>query len=215
MAGGYAAVVLAGGTGQRWGGVDKVAVPVAGLPMLDRVLAAVADAAPRVVVGPPRPGLPTDVLRVRESPPGGGPVAAAASGLDMVPPGVAFVALLAGDLPYLTRDAVGLLRTAAEGRGPNGSIVDGAVLVDETGRAQLLCGVWRAGALRARLAELGPPDGSDGSVGPVGLVGQSMRRLVEGLRVAEVGVALSGAAPPPWYDCDTEDDLRRAEEWGR
>jgi len=44
--------------------------------MLDRVLAAAARADPRVVVGPPRPGL----VCVREEPPGSGPVAAIAAG---------------------------------------------------------------------------------------------------------------------------------------
>ncbi|GEM_PF-203035 len=236
---GYAAVILAGGAGRRLGGVDKVAVPVAGRPMLERVLTAVADAATRVVVGPPRDGLPADVLRVREEPPGGGPVAAAAAGLDVLPAAVSWVALLAGDLPYLTPEAVALLRAAAADPGLDGaSTVDGAVLVDSEGRAQLLCGVWRAGALRTRLAalagagagEVGAGLGRVGAVGAVGagpggvgaaaagsggLAGQSMRALLAGLRVAEVIVPVAGSAPPPWYDCDTEDDLRRAEEWGR
>src|SRR3712207_8857614 len=44
------------------------------------VLAAVADAAQRIVVGPPQPA-PADVLVVREEPPGGGPVAALRAGL--------------------------------------------------------------------------------------------------------------------------------------
>jgi hypothetical protein len=39
-----------------------------------------------------------------------------------------------------------------------------------------------------------------------------MRRLVGSLRIVEVTVS-AGSGPPPWYDCDTDDDLRRAEEW--
>ncbi|MEV1145384.1 NTP transferase domain-containing protein, partial [Micromonospora sp. NPDC049799] len=50
--GGYAAVVLAGGAARRMGGTDKPARPVAGRPMRDRVLAAVPDADPRILVGP-------------------------------------------------------------------------------------------------------------------------------------------------------------------
>ena len=49
---GYAAVVLAGGAGRRLGGPTKPRLDVGGASMLARVLAAVSDAAPRVVVGP-------------------------------------------------------------------------------------------------------------------------------------------------------------------
>jgi molybdenum cofactor guanylyltransferase len=214
-----AAVVLAGGAATRFGGRDKPALPVAGVPMLDRVLAAVDGAGVRVVVGPPRPGLPADVRCVREQPPGGGPVAAAAAGLAAVtsaaggawpaagpiapeepagPAGVEFaavefVALLAADLPYLSAEAVGVLGDAVDG-GP----ADGAVYLDDTGRRQLLCGVWRVAALSAALAELGDP------------AGRSMRALVGGLSVVECRAPVS--ATPPWYDCDTEDDLRRARD---
>lgn len=82
----YAAVVLAGGAARRMGGVDKPALPVGGRPMRDRVLAAVADAAPRVLVGPAG-AVPPGVRVTREDPPGGGPVAAAAAGLALLDPG--------------------------------------------------------------------------------------------------------------------------------
>src|SRR5438093_914016 len=97
----YAAVVLAGGAGRRMGGADKAALAVAGRPMLHRVLAAVADASPQVVVGPPRAGLPAGVVRAQEDPPGGGPVAAVAAGLGaLAAHGAEVVAVLAADLPY-------------------------------------------------------------------------------------------------------------------
>jgi molybdopterin-guanine dinucleotide biosynthesis protein A len=180
--------------------------------MLYRVLEAVAGASPRVVVGPARPDLPPDVLQVRERPPGGGPVAALAAGLaalnasagpldgvDAGPLdglGAGLVAVLAADLPFLTSADIDVLcGVAATGDH------DGAVPVDADGRQQWLCGVWRTDALVGRLAELGPP------------AGQSMRTVVSGLRPR--GVDLRGfAVPPPWYDCDTEDDYRRAKEWG-
>jgi molybdopterin-guanine dinucleotide biosynthesis protein A len=198
----HAAVVLAGGGGRRLGGVDKPALPVGGRSMLSRVLDAVAGASPRVVVGPARPDLPAGVVQVREDPPGGGPVAAIAAGLAAVSaPGGDLVAVLAADLPFLTSDAVAaVLAAAAE------SAVDGAVLVDAGGREQWLCGVWRMAALRARLADLDPP------------AGRSVRQLVAGLRVTTVTMP-AGAdgriadAPPAWYDCDTRDDYRQAEEW--
>ncbi|GAA1802288.1 hypothetical protein GCM10009835_21240 [Planosporangium flavigriseum] len=104
--------------------------------------------------------------------------------------------MLAADLPFLTAADVDVLRRAAAA-GDH----DGAVLVDSGGRQQWLCGVWRADALRARLAGLGP------------LAGQSMRIVVAGLRPCEMD-RREVTGPPPWYDCDTEDDYRRAMEWG-
>jgi molybdopterin-guanine dinucleotide biosynthesis protein A len=211
MTAGYAAIVLAGGGGRRLGGRDKPALPVGGRPMVRRVLDAVAGASPRVVVGPVRADLPPDVLQVRERPPGGGPVAALAEGLaalntdagfvagvdagSVAGPDAEFVAVLAADLPFLTSADVDALRRAAA-TGDH----DGAVLLDADGRQQWLCGVWRTGALRSRLAELNPP------------AGQSMRTLMSGLRPQGVERhAMPG--PPPWYDCDTEEDYRQAEEW--
>ncbi|MFV2088207.1 molybdenum cofactor guanylyltransferase [Micromonospora sp. LOL_021] len=203
---GFAAVVLAGGAARRMGGVDKPDVPVGGVAMRDRVLAAVAGADPRVVVGPladPPPG----VLAVREEPPGAGPVAATAAGLAALPAPAAFaepaglVALLAGDLPLLTADAVDLLTRTVRAGG-----VDGALYVDATGRRQLLCGVWRTERLRAAVDRLAAQRGG-------GLVGASMRVLFGGLSVAEVTWSGTGAAP--WFDCDTDQDVRQAREWVR
>jgi molybdenum cofactor guanylyltransferase len=188
----YGAVILAGGAGRRLGGPGKPALLVRGQRMVDRVLAAVADAAPQVVVGPPDLSLPAGVLRTREEPPGGGPVAAAAAGLSLVD--ATEVALLAADLPFLTGAAVEALRRAR---------ADGAVFVDGTGRRQILCGVWRTAALRDRLA----------SIAPGGLAGVPLHRLLDGLAVVEVAWGEAGA--PPWYDCDTDAELERAEGWGQ
>ncbi|GAA3742586.1 hypothetical protein GCM10022225_27640 [Plantactinospora mayteni] len=226
---GFAAVVLAGGAARRMGGADKPALPVGGRPMVDRVLAAVADADLRVVVGPTG-DLPAGVRATREQPPGGGPVAAVAAGLALLPdtlpadtsraaPPTPFdatpalsdapalsdggtVALLAADLPLLTADAVRQLRTALSGA----TSADGVVYVDDAGRAQFLCGVWRVAPLRAALTRLAA--GRNGV-----LTGTSMRALIAELTVTEV--AWQGSGPPPWFDCDTEDDVRRAEEWIR
>ncbi|MEO3927390.1 NTP transferase domain-containing protein [Micromonosporaceae bacterium B7E4] len=215
---GFAAVVLAGGAARRMGGADKPALPVGGRPMVDRVLAAAVEADLRVVVGPAGE-LPAGVRATREQPPGGGPVAALAAGLALLttaaspdasdsgtPPPAApdsgTVALLAADLPLLTTDAVRRLRTALS-RAPG---ADGVVYVDDAGRAQFLCGVWRLAPLRAALTRLAA--GRDGT-----LTGTSMRALIAELTVTEL--AWRGTGPPPWFDCDTEDDVRRAEEWIR
>ncbi|GAB3795131.1 hypothetical protein GCM10027605_00570 [Micromonospora zhanjiangensis] len=182
------------------GGADKPAVPVGGRPMRDRVLAAVADATPRVVVGPPTT-LPPGVLSTREEPAGGGPVAAVAAGLALVDPGTPVVAVLAADLPLLTTEAVGTLRQVLAG-----PVLDGACLVDDRGRRQFLCGVWRQAALRSALDRCRAGRGGT-------LTGAAMRGLLADLRVADVPWTASG--PPPWFDCDTDDDVRRAEGWSR
>ncbi len=95
----YAAVVLAGGRAARLGGRAKPQLQVGGRTMLATVLDAVADARPRVVVGPSQP-VADGVVLVREQPPGGGPVAAMRTGVAAVDTDV--VAVLAGDLPFVT-----------------------------------------------------------------------------------------------------------------
>jgi molybdopterin-guanine dinucleotide biosynthesis protein A len=198
--GGFAAVVLAGGAARRMGGADKPTLPVGGQSMLTRVLAAVHDADPRIVVGPVPPDLPVKVHSTREDPPGGGPVAATAAGLALVPADITYTALLAADLPLLTGEAIDVLRLTVES-----APMQGAVYRDAEGRRQMLCGVWRTSALREAVDRLAAERGD--------LRGASVRELMEHLRVAEVSWRRPG--PPPWFDCDTDDDLRTAEEWAR
>jgi molybdopterin-guanine dinucleotide biosynthesis protein A len=195
-----AAVVLAGGGAKRMGGAAKPVRRVGGVALLARVLAATAAASPRVVVGPLElvPLLPRGVSLTQEDPPGSGPVAATAAGVGLVSGAIrdasdAVIAILAADLPFITTSTVDRLSAAATADG-----YDAAVLVDDTGRPQWLCGVWRAAAITTRLADLGEP------------AGHGMRDLVEGLHVARLEPGTD--QPPPWFDCDTEDDLRRAEE---
>ncbi|BAL93280.1 hypothetical protein AMIS_80600 [Actinoplanes missouriensis 431] len=193
-------MVLAGGAARRMGGADKPTLPVAGQSMLTRVLAAVHDADPRVVVGRVPADLPVAVHVTREEPPGGGPVAAAAAGLALVPDSVTYTALLAADLPFLTGEAIDVLRLTMES-----APMEGAVYRDAEGHLQVLCGVWRTKALRAALDRLAEERG--------GLDGAPVRSLLEKVRVVEVSWRRPG--PPPWFDCDTDDDLRTAEEWAR
>ncbi|GIJ47273.1 molybdenum cofactor guanylyltransferase [Virgisporangium aliadipatigenens] len=210
VAHGYAAIVLAGGGGRRLGGPAKPTLEVAGVSMLARVLDAVADAAIRVVVGPAELEglLPDGVVLTREEPPGGGPVAALWAGLSALdgepaqarPEAGGLVAVLAADLPLLTRGAVGLLLRAVSAPAAGGER-DGAVFVDGDGRQQFLCGAWAVPALRTRLGHLAPH------------AGLSLRQAFAPMRVAEV-VAPPGT-PPPWYDCDTAEELAEARRlWG-
>lgn len=162
--------------------------------MLLRVLDAVNRAEPAIVVGPQSlaPLLPRGTSLVQEEPPGGGPVAGLAAGARLVPPRVRLVAVLSADLPFLHPTVLdGLCGELDQGG-------DVAVLLDGSGRPQWLCSVWRRGALLDRLASLG-----DGR-------GTRMRDLAAAADVRRVSPP--GSGPPPWFDCDTEEDFRRAEE---
>lgn len=198
----YDVVVLAGGTGRRLGGVDKGALVVAGVPLLDRVLAATAGARRTVVVGARR-ATARPVTWTREDPPGGGPLAALAAGLAALPgtcPGSSHdeqiedgeepggpVVVLATDLPWLRPEDVARLLTTLTG-GP----ADAAVFTDEGDRLQPLAAAYRRRPLRAALAMIGPVDGR-----PVRLV---LERLAVA-RVQDLGAA---------GDCDTPAQLARA-----
>jgi molybdopterin-guanine dinucleotide biosynthesis protein A len=183
----FTAVVLAGGKAARLGGRAKPQLDVGGRTMLAAVLAAVAGADRRIVVGPPQP-VPDGVVLVREEPPGGGPVTALRTGLAAVATEV--VAVLAGDLPFLTTDLVDTLR--AELRG------DVVLVVDDGGRDQLLLALWRTASLRRALRSAPGP-------APV-------RRLLTGVDVDRIHPTVEPGRPAPWLDCDTPTDLARARQ---
>ncbi len=63
------ALVLAGGSARRLGGVDKSAVTIGNQTLLERLLAAVGDAGGVVVVGPRRPlAVSRRIVWTREQP---------------------------------------------------------------------------------------------------------------------------------------------------
>jgi molybdopterin-guanine dinucleotide biosynthesis protein A len=183
----WSAVVLAGGRAARLGGQAKPQLEVGGRTMLAAVLAAAVGAERRVVVGPEQP-MPDDVVRVREEPPGGGPVTALRAGLPEVSTDV--VVVLAGDLPFLTPAFVDDLRAGLTG--------NGVLVVDDTGRDQLLLGAWRTAALRAAVV---------GTSGPIPL-----RRVLAPLMPRRLRPVVPPGTPPPWTDCDTPADLARARQ---
>ena len=182
----FDAVVLAGGGARRMGGVDKPALRVGSATLLDRVLLAVSDAQHVVVAGPRRRTC-RPVQWVREDPAGGGPLAALGAALPFVRADV--VAVLAADLPFLDASTVARLLAARGDR-------DGALLVDETGRDQLLVGVWRTDALRA--------------VVPEDVYGGSLHRVLGRLDVVRETAPSVAGRPAPWTDCDTPDELLTA-----
>jgi len=183
----FAAVVLAGGRSARLGGQPKPQLDVGGRTMLAAVLGALEGAEQRIVVGPPQP-VPDGVVLVREAPPGGGPVPALAAGLAAVAAGTEVVAVLAADLPFVTRGLVDQLRRRLDG--------DGVLVVDETGRDQLLLGVWRTASLRVAAAGARPH--------------APLRGVLAPLTVARHRPVVAAGELAPWTDCDTPAELARA-----
>ena len=221
----FDAVILAGGRSTRLGGTDKPALIVGGQTLLGAVVSAVtsAGAARIVVVGPERPaalspgtggpstggpstggpstggpgtgGLSTGaggrVRYAREDPPGRGPVAALACGLDQV--SAPAVVLLAADLPFLRPAHVTRLLTTLAARD-----VPGVVLLDDSGRPQWLVSCWTAALLRDSFGRY---------------AGTSLHGLLAPLDPLLLPDEAAPGEPPPWLDCDTEDDVRLAREW--
>lgn len=185
---GYDAVVLAGGAARRLGGVDKPGVRVGGRALLDRVLAACADADTTVVVADPRPTA-RPVAWAREEPPGAGPVAALDAGLRRTT--AADIVVLSADLPFLKKETVRRLLDALRAGG-----CEGAVLTDPKGRDQPLVAAYRSAALHRELTRLATEH--------TGLTGLPLWRLVARLGLTRV------SEPVASFDCDTWDDIAAA-----
>ena len=178
----FDAVILAGGAGRRLGGIDKAAITVGDATLLDRVLAAVVDADQIICVGPQRDAA-VELEWVREDPPGGGPVAALAAGLQRVHAPV--VMLLAVDLPFVTPTAVRRMVAVCNG----GKAV---IAADPDGVPQPLLAAYPTKPLQARVAALG-----DGR-------GVPMKRLMDRLPhslLVEPGIC---------FDCDSWADVEQA-----
>lgn len=181
--GGFCAVVLAGGTAARMGGIDKAAVELDGRTLLELALDALVDADEVVVVAPEPVPTSRPVTFVCEDPPRGGPVAGLLTGVDALLRRPALVGVLAVDMPRTTPGTFRRLRDAAAGH-------DGAFLHGPDGRCQL-AGVLDAGALTA----VDP--------GLEGRHGMALHRLLAPLRLAEVAAVGDEAS-----DVDSWADLR-------
>ena len=149
MIDGYDAVILAGGRGARLGVPSKPDLRLGGRRLLDIALAAASGADRIVVVGDV--DVPSGVLRTREEPAFGGPVAGLEAGLAILEHPADWTLLLACDLPDAGHAVARLLAAAP------GTEHDGACLLDADGRFQWLLGCYRTSALLARLADRGEP----------------------------------------------------------
>ena len=176
----FDAVVLAGGSARRLGGVDKAAIEVGGVSLLERALGAVKGAERVIGVGPRR-STAAQVRWTSEIPAGGGPLGATVAGLELVTAEVAVV--LAVDYPFVTADVVASLVRAAGAR-------DGAALEDATGQMHYVVGAYQTNVLRAAIDAQRGDD-------------TSMRGLFATLDVAPVRNERAA------LDIDTPDDLAR------
>ncbi len=181
------AVVLTGGTAARMGGIDKAAIEIAGVTTLERALAATMAAREVVVVGSEVPTT-RPVTWTREDPPSGGPAAGLLAGLDRFAAAPDLVCVLAVDMPRVHAGTVTRLTWAVEADDD----VDGALLVDPSGRRQPLAAVYRYASLTAaRPRDQGREHGLP------------MRRLIATMRLVEVPTVGDEAR-----DLDTWEDLR-------
>lgn len=198
MASPWDAIVLAGGKGERLGGVSKPELVIGGRTLLDRTLDAVADARAVVVVGGPRH---EGVRWTVESPVYAGPAAAVAAGMRELAPDAErapWTVVLAVDTPGAAGAVPRLLEAI---RAAGGDPRDGAHLIDEGGRTQSLIAVYRTARLEAAVAGLpATPNGHDPVAGNHS--GLSMRTLVDGLDL--IPVADRGDTA---HDVDTWDDV--------
>lgn len=190
-------IVLTGGGSTRMGR-HKPALDVGGRPIVARILEACAGL-PVVVVGDAA-AVPAGVRVIREDPPGGGPVAGIAAGFAELASAYAAqpvsgapllerVAVLAGDLPFVTREALDGLGDALEAD-PSAEL---ALAVDAEQRVNWLCAVWRAEVLGQRLEAVGDP------------TGVSVRRLIDSSCRALVADRSGWSA-----DVDTPEELAAA-----
>ncbi len=205
----FDAVVLAGGRGTRLGGADKPGLVVGRQTLLGSVVSAVisAGAARVVVVGPERPAALTpgtgggraggpggggaQVRYAQEDPPGRGPAAALRRGLAEV--SAPAVVLAAADLPFLRPAHVTRLLASLAGQA-----APGVVPLDASGRPQWLASCWYPATLRGALD---------------GYAGSSLRGLLGPLDPLLLPDETPAGEPPPWLDCDTAEDLRKARDW--
>lgn len=156
----YDAIILAGGRGSRLGGVSKADLVVGGVRLLDRVIAAVPDAATVVVVG--RVDVPDGVRLTLETPAGSGPAAGLVAGLDAIPEPAPWTLVLACDLPDAPAAVAALRAAASEG----GSAY---ALRGRDQHPQWLLGLYDSAALRRAAAAYGDPRNRSvrGMLGPL------------------------------------------------
>lgn len=190
------ALILAGGRGERLGGVIKADLTIGGIRLIDRVMARVSACRPIVVAhGPHDPvamGLPHGVTAVADLPGDyAGPLAGFAAAIAALPDAVDLLVCAAVDAPFLPVDYVERLE-AGLGKAP------AAIAVYE-GQAYPTNSIWRV----AQFRDL--PDRVLAGTAP---------RSLKSLAAAAGGVAVEwpiGKDGDPFANINLPEDLARAE----
>jgi molybdopterin-guanine dinucleotide biosynthesis protein A len=192
-----AAVILAGGKGERLGGVIKANVEIGGVPLLDRVTAAVSGAVSPILVA--HGGLDPTLLHLGEQHVAipdlpvdyAGPlagVAAAIAWCSAQPEPPEYLASLAVDTPFFPHDFIARAVTAI-------GATDSAVVARYGMQDYPTNALWRLSAVAALPARL-----ADGTAP------RSLKRWA-----AEIGARLlqwpDSAAGDPFANANTPDDL--------
>ena len=179
-------IVLTGGSSRRMGS-DKASLNFGPGTLLQFQLNQIPNNIPIIVVGDVADA-GSDVLFTRENPPGSGPVAAIAAGLELVT--TAGVLLLAVDAPFAAPHVLTLNLTPGH---------DAIVPKDLNGKAQYLAGLYRSDSLRHALEKLGSPKN------------RSMRELISHLPAVEF-IELNSDNAHDFVDLDTLEDVTHARE---
>ncbi len=193
-------LVLAGGRAGRFG-ADKLAVELAGRPLLHHALAAIAAVTDRVMVSlahdaaqPPLPDVGRPIELVRDRSGDLGPLAGLAAALEVIAPaGDRRLLVVPGDAPSVPAPLLrGLLRALDD--------ADAAVLADGDDWRPLPCAVRTSAAGAPALERLAGPD-------------RSLRGVLRALRPSIVAEAVWRAWDPEgaWRDdIDEPADIARA-----
>jgi len=191
-----AAVILAGGRGERLGGVIKADLRIGGVRLLERVLVRVSGCDPIVVAhGPHDPramDVPAGVMAVADLPSDyGGPLAGFAAAVATLPAEVELLVCTAVDAPFLPADYVERL-TAGLGEAP-------AAIASYDGQPYPTNSIWRLDRFRDLPARV--------------LVGTAPHSL-KSLAAAAGGVTVEwpvSAAGDPFANINTPEDMALAE----
>lgn len=186
-----AAVILAGGKGERLGGVNKALIEVGGMTLLERALAVTADCDARFLsVGPEDWAGGGDIEHITDLETDyAGPLAGVAAAVDRLtkdaPPNVLFS--LAVDTPLFPRDfvarALPLLKTSS------------AVLSSYAGQDYPTNALWRFEHIATLASDV-----------RAGTAPRSLKRLAEGPGAARLDYA--GLTPSdPFRNANTPEDL--------
>jgi molybdopterin-guanine dinucleotide biosynthesis protein A len=179
-------MILTGGASSRFGS-DKSQALLGSNSLIENLLAGLPSEIEIVIVGPQMQSTSRPVQYARESPSGGGPVAAIHAGLDLIHS--EFVAIIATDMPFAHRILNVLIANLPENE-------DATIPLDSQGVRQTLCSLYRTESVRRAIAELGVTHG------------QSMRNLTHLLSVREL--QLEPSLQRILLDIDTPSDLEQA-----